>query len=254
MDGRDTAGGALRVRVEPGLRMFLTARNRVDELRVPHDGTSSLRHVVQSLGVPLTEVGALRVDGREVAAGHRPAAGETVEVLPVRRPQRLPRDAPRTAFVLDVHLGTLARRLRLLGVDTAYRNDADDAELVAQANAERRILLTRDRGLLRRRALRLGGYVRGARPGEQLADVLERFAPPLAPWTRCPACNGTLTPVAKDDIAHLLEPGTLRTYDEFARCVSCGRPYWRGAHAGRLDEIVTGALPAADAPWSEGWR
>ena len=106
-----------------------------------------------------------------------------VTVEAVRRPQQL----ASARFVLDVHLGTLARRLRLVGVDAAYGNDAGDDALIEQANAGRRVLLTQDRGLLRRRALWLGAYVRGARPDDQFRDVLDRFRPPLAPWTRCPA-------------------------------------------------------------------
>jgi uncharacterized protein len=155
----------------------------------------------------------------------------------VRRPQEAP---PR--FLLDVHFGTLARRLRLLGVDAAYRNDLGDDALIERAERERRVLLTQDRGLLRRRKLWFGAYVRGARPDEQLRDTLDRFAPPLAPWTRCTACNGTLSPVAKEAIAHELRPGTRRTYDAFARCDDCGRLYWKGAHHRRLAEIVSGAL------------
>jgi uncharacterized protein with PIN domain len=141
-------------------------------------------------------------------------------------------------FVLDVHLGTVARRLRLVGIDAVYSNDLDDDTLIDLANADRRVLLTQDRGLLRRRKLWLGAFVRGARPDEQFADVLDRFAPPLAPWTRCPACNGLLSPAAKTEVAPLLQPGTRRTYQSFARCASCGHVYWRGAHSRQLEAIV----------------
>ena len=110
-----------------------------------------------------------------------------------------------------MHLGALARRLRLLGVDTVYANDASDPELVERAGAQDRLLLTQDRGLLRRRALRRAAYVRGARPDDQLDDVLGRFALPLAPYTRCPACNGELGPVSKAAVLGRLEPGTRRT-------------------------------------------
>jgi len=160
----------------------------------------------------------------------------------VARPQRLPLAPPR--FLLDVHLGTLARRLRLIGVDSAYSNDADDDELIGAANEQHRVLLTQDRGLLRRRSLWLGGYVRGARPDQQLRDVLGRFAPPLAPWTICTACNGRLSAVAKADVEHALRPGTRRTYDSFARCPACGQVYWRGAHSRRLEGIVAVAAAA----------
>ncbi|GAA2894959.1 Mut7-C RNAse domain-containing protein [Streptosporangium fragile] len=217
--------------------MFLARGRRDGRVRVAQDGTSSLGHLVESVGVPLTEVGALVVGGRPEPPSYRPGTGDTVDVLAVRRPQRVDAHGA-VAFVLDVHLGTLARRLRLLGVDAAYRNDRDDDELIEQANAEHRVLLTRDRGLLRRRTLWSGAYVRGSRPDEQLADVLDRFAPPLSPWTRCVACNGLLAPVAKEEVEHLLRPGTRRTYDTFVRCRSCGRPYWRGAHGRHLETIV----------------
>ena len=146
--------------------------------------------------------------------------------------------------MLDVHLGTLARRLRLVGVDTAYANDAGDDALIEQANAGRRVLLTQDRGLLCRRKLWLGAYVRGARPDDQFRDVLDRFAPPLAPWTRCPACNGHLSPAAKGSVDPLLRHGTRASYQEFSRCQSCGQVYWRGAHSKRLEQIIDSAVRA----------
>ena len=223
--------------------MFLPPRLRGGRIRVACDGTSTFGHMVESLGVPLPEVGDLAVNGRPAAPSFRLDGGDVADVGAVRRPQPLP--SPR--FLLDVHLGTLARRLRLLGVDAAYGNDLDDDTLIARANAGQRLLLTQDRGLLRRRRLWRGAYVRGAHPDEQLADVLNRFAPPLAPWTRCTACNGLLSPVGKADVEQLLPPGTRRTYDSFARCAACGRIYWRGAHSKRLEPIVESALRATAA-------
>ena len=233
----------VNVRVADELRMFLAPRHRHGQVRVACDGTSSLGHVVESLGVPLPEVGSLVVNGQPAKPGYRPGGGDVVEVGAVRRPQRL----PSARFILDVHLGTLARRLRLAGVDASYANDLDDDALIEQANAGRRVLLTRDRGLLRRRKLWLGAYVRGARPDEQLRDVLDRFAPPLAPWTRCTACNGPLSPARKTDVEALLRPGTRRTYQAFSRCAACGRVYWRGAHTKRLEVIVESAIRAVSA-------
>ena len=225
------------VTVAAELRMFLRPGRRNGPVSVVCDGVSSLVHVVESLGVPRTEVGGLTVNGSAEPLGYLPHGGDVVAVLAVPRPQR----AGSASFLLDVHLGALARRLRVLGVDAAYDNDAADDDLVRQANTERRVLLTQDRGLLCRRQLWAGAYVRGARPDDQLRDVLDRFVPPLAPWTRCTACNGHLQPVAKPAVERFLKPGTRRTYDEFAQCQSCGRVYWRGAHAGRLQAIVDGA-------------
>ncbi|WP_281282652.1 Mut7-C RNAse domain-containing protein [Nonomuraea terrae] len=224
-----------RLRIDPELRMFLPVSRRQEWQEVTPDGTSTLGHHVESLGVPLTEVGPLVVNGRGVPPSCQLADGDVAEVHPVPRPQQLPEE-PR--FLLDVHLGTLARRLRLLGIDAAYHNDMDDPSLVVQANEERRVLLTQDRGLLRRRALWLGAYVRGSDPADQLRDLLERFVPPLRPWTRCTACNGELEPVPKDEVESLLEAGTSRTYDAYGRCRECGQVYWHGAHSGHLEEII----------------
>jgi uncharacterized protein with PIN domain len=229
--------GTATVRIAPSLRFMLPSHLRHGVAVVTVDGTSSLTHVVEALGVPRTEVGPLRVNGGFVDASTRLRDGDVLDVSVRPRPE--PIDEPR--FVLDVHLGVLARRMRLLGIDVAYRNDATDDELVAQAADEQRVLLTQDRGLLRRRALVHGGYVLGDAPDEQLADVLSRFEPVLHPWSRCPACNGDLERVAKSDVEHLLRPGTRRSYAEFSRCRSCGRPYWRGAHTQRLDAMVAAA-------------
>jgi uncharacterized protein with PIN domain len=101
-----------------------------------------------------------------------------------------------------------------------------------------RVLLSRDRGLLMRRALRRAAFVRGQDPDDQLADVVERFQPPLVPWSLCLACGGALAPVAKAQVADQLEPGTLRTQQQFSRCPACGHVYWHGAHDARLKEVV----------------
>ncbi|MEV7420060.1 Mut7-C RNAse domain-containing protein [Streptomyces sp. NPDC089919] len=240
-------GIGISLTLAPELHVFASPALRHRDAPAPADGTSSLGHVVESIGVPLTEVGRLLVDGQEVPAAHVPRDGEAVEVRPVSRPQAVP-GAP-LRFLLDVHLGTLARRLRLLGVDAAYENeDIGDPALATRSAAERRVLLSRDRGLLRRRELWAGAYVYSDRPEEQLRDVLGRFAPALAPWTRCTACNGTLREAAKDTVVDQVEDGTHRTYDVFAQCTACDRVYWRGAHHTRLEAIVTDALAEFGTP------
>ncbi|GGW89091.1 Mut7-C RNAse domain-containing protein [Streptomyces lomondensis] len=234
-------GPEIRVEFAPELHVFVPRARRDGAVRATTDGVSSLGHVIESLGVPLTEVGALVVDGREVPVSHVPASGEAVTVRTVVRPQRVP-GAP-LRFLLDVHLGTLARRLRLLGVDTAYEStDIGDPALAARSAAEQRVMLSRDRGLLRRRELWAGAFVYSTRPEEQLRDVLDRFRPDLLPWTRCTACNGVLRKATKDEVADQLKHGTHATYDVFAQCTACGRAYWKGAHHEQLEAIVERAL------------
>ncbi|MEW2552346.1 Mut7-C RNAse domain-containing protein [Streptomyces zhihengii] len=237
-------GPEITFSVAPELRLFVPSDRRRGRTTVVTDGSSTLGHVVESLGVPLTEAGRLLVDGSPVPVSHIPRAGEHVDVLGVQRPQQVP-GAP-LRFLLDVHLGTLARRLRLLGVDAAYENeDIGDPALAALSAKERRVLLSRDRGLLRRREIWAGAYVYSNRPDDQLTDVLERFAPALAPWTRCTACNGPLREADKDSVQNRLEQGTQRSYDVFAQCTACERVYWRGAHHANLEAIVESAMRTA---------
>ncbi|TQK52638.1 hypothetical protein FBY35_3081 [Streptomyces sp. SLBN-118] len=234
-------GPEIHLSVAPELRLFVPSERRRGRTALVTDGSSTLGHVIESLGVPLTEAGRVLVDGREVPVSHIPRAGETVEVYGVERPQEVP-GAP-LRFLLDVHLGTLARRLRLLGVDAAYENeDIGDPALASLSAKEQRVLLSRDRGLLRRREIWAGAYIYSDRPDDQLRDVLARFAPRLMPWTRCTACNGRLTDADKDSVQDQLQQGTQRTYDVFARCTACERVYWRGAHHARLEAIVEEAL------------
>jgi uncharacterized protein with PIN domain len=135
--------------------------------------------------------------------------------------------------------------LRLLGLDVAWGNDATDDDLIRCAREQRRVLLTRDIALLLRRAAREGAYVRGTLPDDQLLDVLDRFEPPLVPWSRCLTCNAVLIPVPKEEIAERLPPGTRRTYHSFVRCQGCDRIYWPGAHHAVLQRIVESALLAS---------
>jgi uncharacterized protein len=236
----------IQIAFEPELHLFVAAGQRAERSTARTDGTSTLGHVVESLGVPLTEVGALLVDGHPVQPSHIPAEGDVVSVRAVVRPQAV--DGP-LRFLLDIHLGTLTRRLRLLGIDSAYENpDIGDAALAARSAAEGRIMLSRDRGLLRRREIFAGAFVYSHRPEEQLKDVLSRFAPPLAPWTRCTACNGILHAAAKETMHGQLADGTERSYDTFAQCSDCGQAYWRGAHFARLNAIVDEAVRTFGTP------
>lgn len=230
------APGTVRLRVHPALRFLLPRRARDSgELNLPHDPTATVGHVVQSAGVPLTEVGDLVVAEVRMSRNGRLQGHDRLDVGVRARPQ--PLEGP-ARFLLDVHLGALARRLRLLVIDTAYEKYADDDHLVRQAEGEDRVLLSRDRGLLMRRALRRAAFVRGQDPDDQLADVMERFQPPLSPWKLCLACGGTLVRVAKAQVADRLEPGTLLTQQQFSRCPTCGHIYWHGAHDARLQEVV----------------
>lgn len=207
------------------------------DVEVPFVGVRSVKDLVESVGVPHTEVGRLTVDGRTVDFGRRLQGGESVEVHPFGSAAASGSDLrpgppdPRR-FVVDVHLGVLARRLRWLGFDSWYRTDADDAELAAVTAGEDRILLTRDRGLLMRREIVHGYLPRSEVPDQQLGAVAERYqlAERAVPLTRCVPCNGRLEPVNKADVVEVVPPRSAAAFDDFARCRRCGQVYWPGSH------------------------
>jgi len=242
--------GAAQLRFYAELRALLAPALHSGHISHPVAGPRSIKDIIESYGVPHTEVDVILAGGESVDFSYRPAAGDRISVYPVfesfdiKPLMRLrPEPLRQTRFVLDGHLGTLARRLRLLGFDSAYSNDPADNELVRISVDQQRILLTRDRWLLKRRAITHGYCLRSDAPTEQLREVVVRFqlSGSVQPFTRCVACNGQLVPVDKAKIAHRLPPLTRQHYDDFHTCPDCGRDYWRGAHHERLQQIVADA-------------
>lgn len=236
------------------LNDFLPPERRKTAFAYAFDRRTSIKDAIEALGVPHPEVELIIVDGRSVDFDYILGDGdhvsvypmfEALDVTPLIRLRPTPLREPR--FVLDTHLGTLARYLRLLGFDSLYRNDYHDAELAGISAAQQRTLLTRDRGLLQRRIVTHGYFVRSDRPRVQLAEVCNRLDLYRAatPFKRCTRCNGLLEPVEKADILDQLEPRTKLYYDRFLRCASCGRIYWRGSHFRRMEGLIQDLLAGA---------
>jgi hypothetical protein len=199
------------------------------------------------LGVPHGEVDLILVDGRSVGFDHIVDDGQRISVYPVfealdvGQVTRLrPRPLRETRFVLDTHLGQLARYLRLLGFDTLYRNDYEDPELAEIARDDGRLLLTKDRGLLKRKIVSRGYCVRETDPVLQLQEVVSRLdlRGQFEPFKRCLRCNGLIEAVAKAAVVDELPADTRRYYDEFRRCTACGRVYWKGSHYERMRKFL----------------
>lgn len=242
------------VRVYGSLNDFLPPQRRQVAWSHLVESRQSVKDLIESLGVPHPEIDLILVNGTSVPFEYAVQRGDRIAVFPrfTRfdigtlthvRPQ--PLDTVR--FVADVHLCKLARRLRLVGLDTAYRADANDAELATLAARERRILLTRDQGLLKRRLVMHGYFVRETRPHPQLVEVLRRFGPlDLRPLSRCLRCNGLLREVPKSAIDAALLPRTRKHYDRFETCDGCGRIYWKGSHWERLMHAIDIAREEAE--------
>jgi uncharacterized protein with PIN domain len=207
-----------------------------------------VKEVIEALGVPHTEVDLILVNGKSVRFSHRLRGGERVAVYPMFerldiRPLHRLRGRPlrRTRFIVDAHLGRLARNLRLLGFDALYSVELDDSALVTVSTTQRRILLTRDVQLLKHKVLTRAHRVRTTDPDRQVDEVVRVFSlqKDVCPFTRCITCNSPLRTIARAKVADRVPPDVFRKFRGFTQCRGCGRIYWRGAHFRRLERWVS---------------
>lgn len=229
------------------LNDFLAPQRRRREFSVPCARAATTKHMIEALGVPHTEVELILLNGTSVGfdtllrEGDRVAVYpkfEAFDITPLLRVRERPLRELR--FVADTHLGSLARLLRMMGFDTLYDNGFADDEIERIAAAQHRIVLTRDRDLLKRARITHGCYVHALRPQQQFCEVFERLdlARSAHPLTRCPACNAALRAVDKAQVADRLPPGVGEQYQRFATCERCARVYWAGEHWARLRALL----------------
>jgi uncharacterized protein with PIN domain len=229
------------------LNDFLPQQRRKQCFAQQFRGSPAIKDTIEAVGVPHTEIDLILVNGQSVGFDYRLQPGDRVSVYPVfealdiepvTRLRQKPLRGPR--FICDVHLGRLARRLRLLGFDVAYRNDFDDPDIVNTALDERRIILTCDRGILKIRRVTHGYFVRSRDVSEQVIEVLQRLdlASRIEPFTRCTGCNGLIRRVQKAAVLEQIPPNVGEQYDDYFRCESCGKVYWKGSHFDQLRAYV----------------
>jgi uncharacterized protein with PIN domain len=221
------------------LNDFLPVEQRKVSFRWSFYGSPSVKDTIQAIGVPHTAIDLILVDGQSVDFSHRLRGGERVAVYPVFECLDIsplirlrPRPLRCTRFILDVHLGKLARYLRMLGFDTAYERDQDDVTIIDLSLQQQRIILTRDLGILKQSRVTHGYWLRHDEPGQQLQEVLlalDLFSQ-LQPFTRCMDCNGRIHPVDKYVIQRQINPNTFQRFREFWQCQDCMKIYWRGSH------------------------
>ena len=237
----------VQLRFYEELNDFLAPALRKVTFSHEFDRRASVKDMIESFGVPHTEVDIILVNGHSVDFSCIVQDGDRISVYPVFEsldvsPLVRLRPAPlrSPAFVLDSNLGRLARYLRLLGFDCLYQNDYDDETVANIADQEQRIVLTRDRALLQRKIITRGYFVRAVRPRPQVKEVLARFDlyRLVDPFNRCIRCNGDLQAVDKQVIEERLEPRTREYFDSFRICTACGQIYWKGSHHARSLRLI----------------
>jgi len=236
------------------LNDFLRDAQKKVRFKIELNRRTSVKDLIESLGVPHTEVEIILANGTSVDFSYIVEGEddisvypmfESVDVTPILELRAKP--LRQTRFVLDCHLGRLARYLRQFGFDTLYRNDYTDEELAQTSAEQNRTLLTRDRSLLKRSVITHGYFVREFDPRRQLDEVINRFdlKKQIIPFGRCTRCNGLVEAVEKQAIEDQLEPKTRQYFDTFWHCTSCGQIYWEGSHVKHMIRLADEVLNSA---------
>ncbi|KGW35670.1 thiS family protein [Burkholderia pseudomallei MSHR2451] len=208
---------------------------------------ASVKHAIEALGVPHTEVELILVNGESTPFSHVLEEGDRVAVYPNFeaidiRPLLRVRAAPLrvTRFIADAHLGGLAQLLRLAGFDTLYDNHYPDELIETIAAREARIVLTRDRELLKRRTITHGCYVRALKPQAQLQELFDRLdlAGSARPFRLCLSCNAPLRRIDPAEAAGRAPQGVLQRHTRFVTCDVCRRVFWEGSHWRRMRALI----------------
>ncbi len=216
-------------------------------IALPAKRSASVKDTVESFGLPHTEVGRLQVDGIEVGFNHLIAEPCHIDIWPVTTPWNVfhpslvrPNPLSKILFLVDENVSKLARLLRMAGFDATTHPHLNDKLLASYAEQEKRILLSKDRGLLRRKNVTFGRIIRATEPMNQLKEIVNLLAlhDQMHPFSRCLLCNCPLQPVAKQQIFHLLEPLTRKYYNDFSQCPKCSNLYWPGSHVKKMISLL----------------
>lgn len=228
------------------LNDFLALKERKTWNKRAFNDCPSVKDAIESFGVPHTEVGAILAGGGGVDFGCQVECGDRIKVCPIggegkgRKVRLRPKWRGPVCFVLDSHLGKLARHLRLLGFSSLYEKNYPDKEILKIIQKDRRILLTRDIGLLKNKIVTFGYWVRNTDPDRQLREVIKRFSlhRRISPFKICLECNGRIVRIKKEKIIKRLPPKVREYFNEFFACQRCRKVYWRGSHYEKLSNIV----------------
>jgi uncharacterized protein len=234
-------------RIDSELGSFLPRERRDTAFGYECARAATLKQAIESIGVPHTEVGAVRVNGARATLDRTVRPNDIIEVFPHER-GAAPFEKP-LAFIADAHLGGLAHMLRMLGLDTVYDNALHDPEIVSRAAAERRVVLTRDRELLKCRDVLRGAFVHALKPEAQLREIAARYAlaSHMRPFSLCLHCNLPLTPADPARIVETVPERIRERYSVFTACAGCGRIYWEGSHWECMRDVLASALDVSAA-------
>ncbi len=229
------------------LNDFLPKERRKKRFEHLYIDRASIKDMIEALGIPHTEIDLILVNNKSVGFDYVINDGDDVSVYPVFESldisdiQHLrPKALRNPKFIADVHLGRLVRYLRMMGFDVIYKNNIKDHEIVKLSLKERRAILTRDRGILKRSEVTHGYWLRSTKIKEQVVEILNRFNLKniINEFSRCLECNSVLNSVSKEEIINVLPPKVIQSQEEFYRCAVCNKLFWKGTHYERMLSFI----------------
>lgn len=229
----------------PGVQRRLPGYGAI--MQLPLLVNQSVKDLAESFGVAHSEIAMVLVNSKEVDFNYIIKDKDFVSFFPefknfdISGVSKTYVEKPKECkFILDVHLGKLAKYLRLVGFDAKYSNNFSDIELVDISLHESRVLLTRDLGLLKYSNIIWGYWLRNSNSVAQVREVVNKFDLKLKfkPFSRCLECNGEIELIEKEDILPMLETKTKEYFNEFYRCRVCSKIYWKGSHWKKMESFI----------------
>lgn len=243
-----TVPSTVRFRFYGRLNDFLPGKRKNVWFAYTIKGNPAVKDTIEAIGVVHVEVDCFVIDGRAVDFSYQLKDGDQVRVYSFDVKPRLQtikhlqaKLPTKPKFVLDSHLGKLARHLRLFGFDVVYKKDFPDHEIIKAASGQRRMVLTRDVGLLKQKAVRLGYWIRTTDPQAQVSEAFKRFNlfSKIKPFSVCLECNGRIVNIQKNKILNRLPAKTQHYYSRFHMCSKCKKIYWQGSHFEHLSHFIS---------------
>ncbi|MCD6116813.1 Mut7-C ubiquitin/RNAse domain-containing protein [bacterium] len=221
------------------LNDFLPPDKKKKNIEYFFKGNPSVKDAVEAMGIPHPEIDLIIVNGNSVDFSYQLNDSDRIAVYPRFESMDIspilklrPSPLRTTLFILDIQLGKLAKMLRMLGFDTLFDPVFNSHEIVNISLKQNRIILTKDRALLKLKPVTHGYWVRSTIPDEQIKEIIKRFdlKSSIDPFTRCIICNSKIVPVEKIEIEDILQEKTRLFYNTFQQCTGCGRVFWKGPH------------------------
>ena len=229
------------------LNDFLTRHRQKTDFEVESKGKRSIKDMIESLGVPHTEIDLILVNGKSVDFTYILQDGDRISVYPVfeslnienvTRLRRIP--LRETKFIADINLGHIVKYIRILGFDVYFDPLLSHRQIIEISKKESRIVLTKSKNLLKFKDITHGIFIRPGTTEEQVRGIIDflDIKDIVKPFSRCLQCNRLLKSVRKESILDRIPPKTKVFCNEYSYCKSCDKIYWKGTHFIKMKRVI----------------